>query len=446
MILWRLFFGWLIQIGPFALLCIQPFAGQLRFPLRKTGAVMLILFAGLAAAFALTGCALHRASASDPWLFVKVNMAFFVSLIFCFLWYLYAVTASWPKKLFVFSYVLSGAFIITSISNAIATRLHMGRSDGLPYLGCAPLILLLAAAAFLPVLFFVLKRHYQIMADSFTNRESIYISTLSIVLCVALSSGLICFGYLNLYEPMNLLLYIALLISIFAMNGICFKLLDITHEKMSAQRKYDELHCQLSLQVEQYRRISNNMEATRRMRHDLKHHMITIQGFLQGGNVKEAEQYLDHYLLVTKELEIPKLCDNAVVNTVADYYRMLSAEQDICFSARIAIPADLAVQDIDLSVLIGNLLENAFDAALLVEGEARFIRFNMACFGKMLAVTVDNGFNGTVKMEAGRYLSTKDQHSGFGLASVEAIAEKYSGGVEFTHEAEVFHSSVMLGI
>ncbi len=134
------------------------------------------------------------------------------------------------------------------------------------------------------------------------------------------------------------------------------------------------------------------------------------------------------------------------MNTVADYYRMLSAEQDICFSARIAIPADLAVQDIDLSVLIGNLLENAFDAALLVEGEARFIRFNMACFGKMLAVTVDNGFNGTVKMEAGRYLSTKDQHSGFGLASVEAIAEKYSGGVEFTHEAEVFHSSVMLGI
>ncbi|WP_299966783.1 hypothetical protein [uncultured Oscillibacter sp.] len=87
MIFWRLFFGWLIQIGPFALLCIQPFAGQLRFPLRKTGAVMLILFAGLAAAFALTGCALHRASASDPWLFVKVNMAFFVSLIFCFLWY-----------------------------------------------------------------------------------------------------------------------------------------------------------------------------------------------------------------------------------------------------------------------------------------------------------------------------------------------------------------------
>ena len=87
MIFWRLFFGWLIQIGPFVLLCIQPFAGQLRFPLRKTGAVMLILFAGLAAAFALTGCALHRASASDPWLFVKVNMAFFVSLIFCFLWY-----------------------------------------------------------------------------------------------------------------------------------------------------------------------------------------------------------------------------------------------------------------------------------------------------------------------------------------------------------------------
>lgn len=76
MIFWRLFFGWVIQIGPFALLCFQPFAGQLRFLLRKPQAVTLILFAGLAAAFALTGCALHRASASDPWLFVKVNIVF----------------------------------------------------------------------------------------------------------------------------------------------------------------------------------------------------------------------------------------------------------------------------------------------------------------------------------------------------------------------------------
>lgn len=444
MIFLRLFLGWMIQISPFAFLCIQPFTGHLRFPARKTMAVTVTLFAGLAAAFALAGCALYDTSSSNLRLSAAVNIVFMTTLIFCFLWYLYAVNASWPNKLFVFSYAMTGAFIITSISNMILIKLYSGRTDGLPYQGYTPLLLLLLTAVFLPIPFLILKRHYQIVKGGFTSKENIYLSALSIILCAAVSSGLLCLGYNNLYDPTTLFLYTALLISIFTMNGICFKILDIAYEKMNAQRKYDAVQRQLSLQAEQYRRLSNNMEATRRMSHDLRHHMITLQGFLQSGKIKQAEQYLDHYLLTTKEHEVTRLCDNAIVNAVVDYYRMLAEEQGVRFSACIAIPVDPAIQDVDLSVLIGNLLENAVDAVLLVNGDTRFICFNMICSGKMLVVAVDNGFNGTVKMEAGRYLSTKNQHSGFGLSSVEAIAEKYSGGVEFTHEADVFHSSVML--
>ena len=64
----------------------------------------------------------------------------------------------------------------------------------------------------------------------------------------------------------------------------------------------------------------------------------------------------------------------------------------------------------------------------------------------MLAITVDNSFSGTVRMSDGKYLSTKKSHTGYGLESMEAIAEKYSGGVEFTHEGRVFHSSVMMAM
>ena len=74
------------------------------------------------------------------------------------------------------------------------------------------------------------------------------------------------------------------------------------------------------------------------------------------------------------------------------------------------------------------------------------MRLNMICSGKMLAIAVDNGFDGNVRLEGGRYLSTKPGHLGMGLKSLDDISKKYHGGVEFTPEGTEFHASVMAGL
>ncbi len=429
---------------PFSFLCFQPFVKQYRFSTQKMIVITTGLGLWLAAAFALTGSVLHGLLPHNHQLFSAVNFVFLITLIPCFLWYLYAVQTSWPKKLFVFSYALTGAFLITSINNTIITRIYLGANDGLPYQGYTPLVLFLLTSAFLPILSLLLQRHYNIMQDGFTYKETIYLSALSLGLFAFLFVGLTCLGYSNLYQPMTLFLYFALLVSVFIIIGICFKILDMAHEKLSAQQKYNEVQHQLLIQEEQYRRISDNMEMVQHMRHDLRHHMVTLQSFLENGKVQNAKDYLNHFLTTAKEFTVPSLCDNDVVNTVVGHYQSLAEEQEIRFSVRISIPKELGISNIDLSVLLGNLLENAIDAVLSVDEADRNICFNMICSGKMLVIAVDNSFDGNVKQDGSRYLSTKKQHSGFGLQSVEMIAEKYSGGVEFTHDVNVFHSSVML--
>ena len=74
----------------------------------------------------------------------------------------------------------------------------------------------------------------------------------------------------------------------------------------------------------------------------------------------------------------------------------------------------------------------------------RFVRLGMASSGRMLAITVDNGFVGALRQEGGTYLSTKDGHEGIGLASVASVAARYGGTVEFAHDSGMFHASVML--
>ena len=69
------------------------------------------------------------------------------------------------------------------------------------------------------------------------------------------------------------------------------------------------------------------------------------------------------------------------------------------------------------------------------------------CHRKMLAITVDNSFNGNVQQnEQGEYISTKQNHTGIGLKSITDIAQKYNGDVQFTHDNDEFHAQVMIAL
>jgi len=126
------------------------------------------------------------------------------------------------------------------------------------------------------------------------------------------------------------------------------------------------------------------------------------------------------------------------------HYYYASKELGIRFFVHIDLPDDLPVQDMDLSVLLGNLLGNAVEGASLADEEQHEIRLNMLCSGKMLAITVDNGFDGKIKKDDAVYPSTKSEGRGLGLSILSSIAEKYGGGVEFKNNDKVFSSSVML--
>lgn len=213
-----------------------------------------------------------------------------------------------------------------------------------------------------------------------------------------------------------------------------------------AQQKLSQMQFQLDLQGEQYKRISDNIEKSRRMRHDFRHHMVAILGFFNNGETEKTKQYIGKYIRILDESVMPNICKNPIINTVASYYESLAKDSEISFTARIDVPQTLTAENSDIAVLLGNLLENAIEAAEQIKTRRRFISLNMICSGNMLAITVDNSFSGDIMAAEQGYLSTKINHTGIGLQSIRSIAGKYGGGVEFKHEINVFHASVMLNM
>lgn len=66
--------------------------------------------------------------------------------------------------------------------------------------------------------------------------------------------------------------------------------------------------------------------------------------------------------------------------------------------------------------------------------------------GNQFVITVDNSFDGVVEEVRDTYLSTKKDHTGYGLLSVRQICKKYDGTGTFSHEGTVFHASAVITI
>lgn len=436
MIFLRMFTGCMLQMVPFAFLCIYSFKNHLLFSKKKTFYLTSLLILALCLIFAGICCYMKAAYPPGQTLFVSANIIFMCTLIPCMGWYLFAVREIPQKKIFIFFFTMTGALAMTSIGTIIETKLQWETIAGLPYSGSTLLTLTVLTAVVLPLLWLLIKYCYLPVSDGLSRKESGYLAVLSIFLFMVLASGLIPIDYINIYNPMSLFLYFALLIAVFVIYLAVFKMLFYAHEKLSAQQGFAQMQHQLELRDEQYRRITDNVENSRRMRHDLRHHLVTLQGYLSNGAFEKAEEYLSQYVKQSEDYTLVKLCDNPVVNMLVSHYQGIAKEMGIAFTVRINIPMEIALSDSDISVLMGNLLENAIKAANHAPREHRYILLNMICSGKMLAITVDNGFDGNVKTD----------HSGIGLKSIETIAEKYNGGVEFTYEDMIYHSSVMLGV
>lgn len=101
------------------------------------------------------------------------------------------------------------------------------------------------------------------------------------------------------------------------------------------------------------------------------------------------------------------------------------------FEPELSIPMEMPFRGADISLIMGNLLENAVEGARGAE-RRRYIRFNMKYDKSNLLITVENSYKGKlVKGKGGELRTTKEDVAshGIGLPSVQRAAGKYHGTV-----------------
>ena len=103
------------------------------------------------------------------------------------------------------------------------------------------------------------------------------------------------------------------------------------------------------------------MEAEREVRHNFKHQLAALKGFLETGNTEELRQYCD--TLENQLLNIAEIpyTGNAAADGVLYHYACIAKEENISFEVCCRLDK-LSISDTDLCCLLGNVLDNAVTA------------------------------------------------------------------------------------
>lgn len=180
-------------------------------------------------------------------------------------------------------------------------------------------------------------------------------------------------------------------------------------------------------------------------RHDYHNHIQVLKANMSLGEYGQAADYLDKLEQDLTEVDRVLKTGNVMVDAILNSKLSMIQERHIAVDATAAVPENIAISGIDLSVLIGNLLDNAMEACLEIpEEKERFIRIYIDIVKKQLYISVTNSMKGKARRVGGSFLSRKQGSHGFGLFRIDGIVSKYHGYLNRQTENGVFATEVML--
>ena len=204
---------------------------------------------------------------------------------------------------------------------------------------------------------------------------------------------------------------------------------------------------QAELLERDYTAVNRAYQVNAKLFHDLHNHIGVLRQFLTHEKYREAVRYLD-------ELQAPVRNLTATVWTgdeTADYLinsKAAAAEADgIQFQAQVEFPRRTNIRSVDLCAILGNLLDNAIEAARQVtDPSGRTVALTIRRIHQMLVIKVENSFAAAPVQEGGELKTTKTEGGlhGWGLKSAQTAAEKYDGMVQAGVSGEVFRAVATL--
>lgn len=174
-------------------------------------------------------------------------------------------------------------------------------------------------------------------------------------------------------------------------------------------------------------------KAIGRLRHDLKNHMLTLQGLLMRGEVEHAIEYTERFLEASVQRELRIRTGRTILDALISDKMGRAVEQGIAVNVIMDFKAGKFIEDFDLCMLMGNALDNAVEACLRMPQDAdRFIDVKNTVSANRMIISITNSCKQLPQRSGTVFVTTKAnrREHGYGLRTIGNVLKKYGGELQ----------------
>lgn len=376
------------------------------------------------------------------------NLAFFIITVFNHIWMYFAIfiNCDYPKKVCLYLTInafLLGEFIASSewmVYYFARKRFHY------PANRVANILMLIIIDGFILLIYWLLERQLGRDIGKLELKKRDVFTAFLISITIYFTSniyylaGKALFGGIYASE----LFVIRTLVDlggVAILYAFKFQLGDV-----SARLERDRLQDALVMQQANYEILEQAMELVNIKYHDLKHQIAL---FREGMDNQKTTEYLDRMEQEIKIYEVQNKTGNKVLDTI------LTAKSIYCQShwIEMTVVAEGAalsfMEDMDISALFGNLIDNAIESVDKIEQkERKLIHLAVAKQKGFVRIRLENCYDKKPIIVNGRIKTSKEdkRYHGYGLKSIEAIVKKYGGSMVIQAEDGWFEQRILIPV
>ncbi len=231
-------------------------------------------------------------------------------------------------------------------------------------------------------------------------------------------------GQANGFYDSDLISFILLLAVMLSSYGVIFYTVRYMHK--ASQKDQVEQHREILRQKLEL--METAAEESRRIRHDIRHHLLNLMQYAKRGENEALIRYLEEYGQALERAKQVRLCADPVIDQVLTVYRKRAEQKKIRMELESTLLAKLEMEELDLVAIFSGLMEQAIGGCCASAVDARLIRLVLGSKADKLVLRLEYTCdqNAAAQGEAGEQNQKRMEQSAL-LRSVK----KYGGDVDF---------------
>lgn len=331
--------------------------------------------------------------------------------------------------------ILCALMIVTEFCIVYLSKLIFN-IDILDYTGNDIILILQSASS--KILYFILT--YIISKISFKQNNFKFNAKSSLLFLLPISSILMLIGIFYVAKTNDtdnstyILFCIATIILMYS-NIIVFWVHEST---IRAEQQNAELRLQQQkseIDTAYYSILQNQYEDSNILIHDIKRHLMSIKELSESNDNDGINQYIENLYGNYDIKYIKKYSSNNLVNAIINRYLSTFKKSKIDFFCDIRDIDFSIIADNDLTAILDNLLENAFEASnKSADKKVELLIYPTNV--NYVTIKINNSCKDAPVMNNGKLITTKKKSSihGYGIKSIKRIVKNYDGDISFEYD------------